>query len=134
MKFKKKTKSSTPFINTTSLVDVVFILLIFFAVSTTFFYAGGIKVELPKASSSTENPNNTVRVIITKDNMLFIDDKPVTEANLFHVLKQAYNAAEEASLVIEADTNSMHGSVVMVIDTGKLAGFEKFAIATEELK
>ena len=133
MKFRKTGKSSTPLINTTPLLDAVFILLIFFAVSTTFFYVGAIKVELPKASTSLENQSNSaVRVVVTKENNLFIDGKPVAEADLYAVLKSAGESAEGASLVIEADTNSLHGIVVKVIDAGKLAGFEKFAIATEE--
>ena len=135
MKFKKTSKSIVPSINTTPLVDVVFILLIFFAVSTTFFFVGAIKVELPKASTTVENQNNEmVRVVVTKDNSLFINDKPVAEAEIYTVLKEIRETAAEASLVIEADTNSLHGIVVKVIDAGKLAGFEKFAIATEEPK
>ncbi len=133
MKFRKTSKSSTPFINTTSLVDVVFILLIFFAVSTTFFYAGAIKVDLPKAATTLENKSKEmVRITVTKDNKLYMGDKQVAEADLDGILKQAHDANAEATLVIEADTNSLHGIVVRVIDAGKLAGFEKFAIATEE--
>lgn len=133
MKFKKTNKGATSSINITPLVDVVFILLIFFAVSTTFFYAGAIKVELPKAATTMENQSNEmVRVVVTKDNMLYIGDTQVKEADLESALKNARDTAQNASLVIEADTNSLHGIVVRVIDAGKLAGFEKFAIATEE--
>jgi len=134
MKFKKTSKGSSPVINMTPLLDMVFILLLFFAVSTTFFHAGAIRVELPKATSSAESKNELVRVIVTNDNKLFIGDKPVSEVDLHAALKDAYDMAKDASLVIEADTNSLHGIVVMVIDAGKLAGFEKFAIATEEPK
>lgn len=134
MKFKRENSSSIqPAINTTPLLDVVFILLIFFAVSTSFLYAGAIKVDLPKAQTTVEESSREmVRVVVTKEGNFYVDDAVVSENELRAVLGRAREAKPEATLVIEADTAAMHGKVVQVIDDGKLAGFEKFAIATEE--
>ncbi len=133
MRFKRAQSATTPYINTTSLLDVVFILLLFFAVSTTFMFSGAIKVDLPKAQTTVqETSNEMVRVVITEDGNFFINDVRVQAANLSDALKTAYTSKPQATLVIEADTKTQHGLVVTVIDDGKLAGFEKFAIATEE--
>ena len=135
MKFKRDNSTIRPIVDTTPLLDAVFILLIFFAVSTSFLYVGSIKVDLPKAQTTLEESSRAmVRVVVTKEGSFFVDDKEITGANLRTVLKTAQEASPKATLVIEADTTSMHGLVVKVIDDGKLAGFEKFAIATEEPK
>lgn len=131
MNFKKRFSGRGPEVNITPLVDVVFILLIFFAVTTSFIYLGGIKVELPKAATATDVDKAIVRVLVNKDNNIFIDGSPVNEAALAGALRQARENKPEASLVIEADKGSMHGVVITVIDQGKQAGFDRFAIATE---
>ena len=133
MKFRASNAASRPSINITPLLDVVFILLIFFAVSTSFMFVGAIEVELPKADTTTEGKSkDTVRVVVTKDNQFRVDNATVSEADLNGRLADIYAASPGASLIIEADTGSLHGVVVKVIDAGKAAGFESFAIATEE--
>lgn len=133
MNFRKKTESTPPFINVISLVDVMLILLIFFAVSTSFLQAGAIRVDLPKAQTTVEEASKEmVRVVVTKDNRYFVNETVVSEKDLRDALKKAHDEKPLSTLVIEADTASLHGVVVKVIDDGKLAGFERFAIATEE--
>lgn len=133
MKFRASDSATKPSINITPLLDAVFILLLFFAVSTSFMYVGAIEVELPKADTTTESKSkDTVRVVVTKDNQFRIDNATVTSQDLNRALADIHAASPGSSLIIEADTGSLHGAVVRVIDAGKAAGFESFAIATEE--
>ncbi|MDR2400826.1 MAG: biopolymer transporter ExbD [Deferribacteraceae bacterium] len=116
----------------TPLLDVVFILLIFFAVSTSFLYIGGINVNLPKAETTEETENIAVRITVAKGGELSVNNREISYDNLAAALEAAYKNTPNAVIVIEADRESLHGLVVEVIDTGKLAGFERFAIATEK--
>jgi biopolymer transport protein ExbD len=133
MNFRKHA-TKAPEVNITPLVDVVFILLIFFAVTTTFVYFGGIRVDLPKAATATDVDKAVVRVMVSKENVIYIDGTAVEANDLAGAFRQAKSDKPEASLVIEADKDAMHGVVITVIDEGKQAGFERFAIATEDLK
>ncbi|MDR2869818.1 MAG: biopolymer transporter ExbD [Deferribacteraceae bacterium] len=133
MKFRHVGASSKPSINITPLLDIVFILLIFFAVSTSFMFVGAIEVDLPKANTTTEGQaSEVVRVVVTRDNQMSVDQRPISAEELRAALDEAIAANPSASLVIEADTSAMHGAVVQVIDAGKAAGFVNFAIATDQ--
>jgi biopolymer transport protein ExbD len=132
MKFLKEQRSAPPTPSMTPLLDVVFILLIFFAVSTSFLYIGGINVNLPKAETTEETENISVRVTVTKAGELFINDRMISADTLPSALQEAHKNSTGAVLVIEGDKEAAHGLVVEIIDIGKLAGFERFAIATEK--
>ena len=132
MNFKKKTGGIKPEVNITPLVDAVFILLIFFAVSASFVYVGGIQVELPKAATASEVAKDVIRVSVDKDSRIEVDGAQISVNELYDVLQKAKNDNPTASLVIQADKGALHGVVVTIIDDGKLAGFERFTIATEE--
>jgi biopolymer transport protein ExbD len=125
-------RSEPPAPSITPLLDVVFILLIFFAVSTSFLYIGGINVNLPKAETTEETDSAAVQVTVTKEGDIFINNKIVLPDALADALKTAYENNPETVLIIEADKQSMHGLLVEVIDIGRLIGFERFAIATEK--
>jgi biopolymer transport protein ExbD len=132
MKFLKEHSAAAPSPSMTPLLDVVFILLIFFAVSTSFLYIGGINVNLPKAETTEETESTSVRVTVNRDGELFINDGRISADSLAANLEEAYVKNPSATLVIEADREALHGIVVEIIDIGKLSGFEKFAIATEK--
>jgi biopolymer transport protein ExbD len=131
MKFLKEQRYTPPTPSMTPLLDVVFILLIFFAVSTSFLYIGGINVNLPKAETTEETENISVRVTVTKAGELFINDRLIPADTLPSALQEAHKNSASV-LVIEGDKEAAHGLVVEIIDIGKLAGFERFAIATEK--
>jgi biopolymer transport protein ExbD len=115
----------------TPLVDVVFLLLIFFMLSTTFIVAPGIKVKLPK-SSSTEisREKKEVRVVMAKDDKIFVEQKLVSIDELGKYLKKAVRESPEGMVIIQADERVLHGKVVEVMDVAKTSGFNKLAIAT----
>jgi biopolymer transport protein ExbD len=122
---------STLEINLTPLIDIVFLLLIFFMVSTTFIDTPGIDVQLPKASARTiEIEKKDVTVIINAKGQLFLDSNEIELDSLATHLSKERLAHMEISLIIRADEEVSHGKVVRVMDLAKKSGIERIAIAT----
>jgi biopolymer transport protein ExbD len=120
-------------INVTPFVDIALVLLIIMMVSSTYIVSQALKVELPKTATSDERITRTYVVTIAKDGNLLFNDAPTTPKDLEAKLKAA-RASEDINLVISADQAAMHGRVVEIIDTAKLAGVTKFAINVERSK
>ena len=115
-------------INVTPLVDVVLVLLIILMVSSTYIVAQTLKVQLPKARATDGTADKPTKVELLKDGSLRFNDNKVTEAELTQKVKDAVAADPEMSLVVSADKEVQHGSVVHMLDIAKLAGVTKFAI------
>jgi biopolymer transport protein ExbD len=125
-----------PEINLTSLIDVVFLLLIFFMVSTTFDRQALLRLELPEATTSeSESVPQLIEVTISEDGRIFIDDNLLTEnsrAAVRAVLSERREATPEAPLVVRADARASHGLVVLVLDAAAAEGIGRVGIATME--
>ena len=134
MRFRNEKKDTNIMINITSLIDVVFILLIFFAVTTSFVTPSSIKVDLPKAKGEAVEEKKNIRIAVDSKGALFLDGEAVKDDELESKLKVLKDVNPEALVFIEADEKSLHGKVVFVIDKAKSADFTRFAIATEEAK
>ena len=115
-------------INVTPLVDVVLVLLIILMVSSTYIVAQTLKVQLPKASSSDGTADKPTTVVVQKDGKLLLDEQPATEDQVKAKLDAAVKANADMNLVVSADTQTPHGSVVHIIDLAKVAGVTHFAI------
>jgi biopolymer transport protein ExbD len=100
-------------------------------VSATYIVAQSLKVELPKTSTSDESTPAIATVTVAKDKTTLFNDEKVDDATLAKKLADAYAANYEISLVISADQDASHGSVVHVIDLSKVAGITKFALNIE---
>jgi biopolymer transport protein ExbD len=98
--------------------------------SATYIVSQSLKVELPKTASTDETVTIVVQVTITKDNKVFLNQRPVFgDAELSSLLAQARSKeGTEVNLVVTADADARHGSVVHVIDIAKQQGITKFAI------
>ncbi len=120
-------------INVTPFVDIALVLLVIMMVSSTYIVSQALKVELPRTATSDERVARTHVVTIAKDGGLFYNDAPVQVKELEAKLKAA-RGAEEVNLVISADEGALHGRVVEIIDTAKLAGVTKFAINVQRSK
>lgn len=117
-------------INVTPFVDIALVLLVIMMVSSTYIVSQALKVELPKTATSDEKISRTYVVTIAKNGDLLFDDAPTDPKDLETRLRAA-RATEDVSLVISADQAALHGRVVEIIDTAKLAGVTKFAINVE---
>jgi biopolymer transport protein ExbD len=99
-------------------------------VSATYIVSQALKVELPKSASTDETVTTVVQVTVTKDNKILFNQQPVaSDGELTSRLVAARNKeGGEVNLVVSADADARHGSVVHVIDLAKQQGITKFAI------
>ncbi len=117
----------------TPLIDVVFLLLIFFMVSTTFVSEeSGLQVELPRSESRDLIPEGTdVALVMAADGSIQIDGQAVDLEELKRVLKASAEQDPSTLVVVRADRSLEHGRVVEVMDLVRGLGLTHFAIATE---
>jgi biopolymer transport protein ExbD len=118
------------FINITSLIDVIFMLLIFFAVSSTFLEQPGMKLELPSAKSADIAQVKSYILFLAENGSMRLNEKAVTMDDLAQNLKTALPQMAEQSLTLYADKNVPHGNVVKVMDVARQVGVKKLVIAT----
>lgn len=118
-------------INITSLIDVLFLLLIFFIMSSTFIEQPGMKLELPESQSATSEKMKELILEMKEDGQITLNKEPASLDNLEELFEQAIPSMEEKTLVIKADKHVPHGDVVKVMDMAKLSGLEKLVIATK---
>ncbi|MFQ5825172.1 MAG: ExbD/TolR family protein [bacterium] len=130
MQFSIKSKRKA-LINITSLIDVLFLLLIFFMVSSTFLEQPGIKLELPKAQSAVITEQKDYTLFVDKEGNMFLNQDEVTTENLGEKLKLALPDMKEGALILKADQDVTHGIVVRVMDIAKQSGVKKLIIGTK---
>jgi len=119
-------------VDVTPLIDIIFQLVLFFMVSTTFISTPGIQVDLPRSSAQTVIRENTdINVWVTTGGEIYVDSDAVTLAELNGRLTAA--AAEDPStmVIIKADADVDHGRVVTVMDLARARGLTRLAIATD---
>jgi len=128
VRFKRRLKREL-FLKTielTPLIDCVFLLLIFFMLTSSFVLVPGINVKLPKAVTSQRLTFQRVVIVITSEDIIYLKNKPVTLKELFDTLKK-----ERVEVVlIKADRDASLGRVVEVWDICRKLGIEKIGIAT----
>jgi biopolymer transport protein ExbD len=119
-------------IEITPLVDMVFLLLIFFMLSTSFIVTPGIKVNLPQSSAEKiTQEKREVLVVITEDNQIFVEKTPVGEGELQQQLAAVAREDPQTLVLIKADVQARHGTVVEVMDIAKQSGLNRLAISTQ---
>jgi len=134
-RFRQKKPRRQPEINLTPMIDVVLQLIIFFVVTTTFIsIESGAKVNLPSADFSKIEEAKTITITITENNMIYVNGALVDANELPSAVVVALRNEPEATVIIEADKQVLHGKVVSVMDIIKKAGAEKIAIATQPTK
>ena len=107
MRFKRRTKLLGGLATTTPLVDIVFNLLIFFMLSSSFIVHPGIKIKLPEASIKESERETKLNVTITRDNRIFLNDKRVRLKNLLQEMKDFISTEREFFLSKQILTSAM---------------------------
>lgn len=115
----------------TPLIDVVFQLIIFFLLSSSFVLQPGIKVELPTVELPSGEKPQGVAISILKNGQLFLEDEKVQMNEIKAKLLELKKYNRESLLIIKADRKAMHGRVVEVMAIAKEVGYKDIAIATK---
>lgn len=116
-------------LNIAPLIDMVFILLIFFLVTTSFLKETGVDISRPTASTAVNKTKTTILIGVTKDNTIHIDRREVDIRAVRANVERAMAENPDGSVVIVADKESLTGLVISVMDSCKLAGAENVSIA-----
>ena len=128
MQFRRASKPSVG-INISPLVDVVFLLVIFFAVSTTFLETAGLKLELPESTSAAKQEVRDLQVLLSSDGQLSFDGETLEPDELQRRLTSALADRDKKFVVLRADTHTEHGEVVRLMDLIRDAGAEGLKVA-----
>lgn len=113
------------------LMDIVFILLIFFVVTSSFTRETGVDVTKPEAQSASQLEKENILVAITREGTIHINERQVDLASLQDILKQTLSKTPDREAVIIADKGAETGVLVQVIDACNLSGVKKVSIAAQ---
>jgi biopolymer transport protein ExbD len=127
----RRANNKTLELNIAPLIDMVFILLIFFLVTTSFLKETGVDISRPTASTAVSKTTTTILIGITRENTIHIDRREVDLRAVRANVERALAENPEGSVVIVADEQSLTGLVINVMDACKLAGAENVAIAAD---
>ncbi|WP_419768180.1 ExbD/TolR family protein [Arcobacter sp.] len=124
-KYKEETE-----INLTPMLDVVFIMLIFFIVTTSFVKETGIEVNRPSAKSSEQKGKANILIAIKNNNEIWIDKRMVDIRSVRANIERLKALNSQNSVVIQSDLDSKTGTLVKVMDQIRLAGIFNISIST----
>ncbi|MGO2159773.1 MAG: ExbD/TolR family protein [Vibrio toranzoniae] len=130
---RRHSKNEEAQIDLTSMLDIVFIMLIFFIVTSSFVRESGVEVNRPQASNVVSQKDAGIFVAITSANDIFIDKRVVDVERVQATLEHLLLEQPDASLVIQADEHAYNGTVVKVMDAAKGAGVKNIALAADKL-
>ena len=121
-----------PTLDVTPMIDVVFQLLLFFMVTTTFISSAGIDVDLPRSSSEVViSGKDDLQIWMTAEGAVYVDDQPIDLPDLRKLLESKGKNSPNTTVVIKADQGVTHGRVVSIMDLARGYGLSRLAIATE---
>lgn len=131
MRFKRHTELERGLhqIDVTPIIDMVFQLLIFFMLTSSFIMQSAVKVNLPKAVTSEVNEKENLVLAVSRENVLYLDKRVLTGKELKDVLTRAYK--NKKAVLIMADRHANLGRVVEIWDIAREIGIEEIDIATE---
>lgn len=130
MQFRTRPRRKV-FLNITSLIDVLFLLLIFLMVSTTFLEQPGIKLELPEAQSAVLVEQKEFTLFVDKEGKVFLNDSEVRIEDLEARIKKVLPEMKKGAIILKADQDVSHGIVVRLMDIVKRSGVKKLVIGTK---
>ena len=135
MVFRPRRGRSKVTLNVTSLIDVLFLLLIFFMVTGTFKRAGEMELRLPESSTAAPVSEGAAthqgELVLREDGSVTLDDQVVPLAELPQRLADLRSRDEEARILLKAEAGARHGDVVRLLDLVREAGFPGVAIGTQ---
>ena len=117
-------------INISPLIDMVFILLIFFIVTTVFVEETGVEVEKPEAASAVRLEKNSILIAVTSKGQVVYGGKEIGVSGVRAVIRRLTNK-EDMPVIVQVDEGSNAGLVVRVIDESKLGGAKNISLSAD---
>jgi len=124
-------QSSQPDIDVAPMVDMMFILLIFFMVTSTFVLQPGFKIELPEAAVSDNTTSEYLTIYVSDKKEIFLNDKKFSVETIGNEIKKALPKLKEPTLSINADYKIEYGLVIKLTDIAKLSGIRNVILTTQ---
>jgi biopolymer transport protein ExbD len=131
MRRRRARESDESEVNLTPMLDVVFIMLIFFIVTASFVKEAGIDVNRPDAATAEKKERGNILVAITESGQIWIDKRQVDPRALRANIERLHAENPQGSVVIQADEESKNKLLVQVMDAARLAGVFNVSIAAE---
>ncbi|MCB5250976.1 MAG: biopolymer transporter ExbD [Candidatus Cloacimonadales bacterium] len=128
LNLKKKAITSIALI---SMTDIVFLLLIFLLISSSFITNNGIKINLPDSKSTQKEFTDNIYLTLTKEDDIYINNKMSNWQDIVDDLKQFVESKPDIAIMIQADQDIPLKKIIALIDVTKLAGSKRFFIATK---
>lgn len=119
-------------IDLTPMLDVVFIMLIFFIVTASFVKEAGIEVNRPEASTANSKPNANILIAVSGTNEIWIDKRRVDKRSVRSIIERMHAENPKGAVVVQADKASNTETVVAVVDAARSAGVYDVSLATED--
>ncbi len=131
-------RSEDPDVNLTPMIDVVFLLLLFFMVSTSFIRESSLKVNLPEATGEAMvEQDKPVDIVIQADGRFLVNEEslPVVSRDILTaVLQRVVGDREDPHIIISADANAEYQHIVTAMDTAQQLGYTRLTLATRQTK
>ena len=131
MKFPKKNRSK-PKILLTSLIDIVFLLLVFFLLTSSFVDQQGVSILVPEVENEGTDLLPEIAISIDEHGIIYFNGIMVSEEILLNLLKNQLKNSPNQKVAIRADRHALYDSIVRVIDIAKSAGVKDFLLITEQ--
>jgi biopolymer transport protein ExbD len=131
MQFSKNQQKKVT-LNITSLMDIMFILIIFFTVTSTFLEQPGIELKLPEAESSETHTAEKVIVFVDAQGEIYINKNKIQLEALAETVAELLQAQTEKMVVLRADEKATHGTIIRVMDLLRKKGIYKIIISTSK--
>ena len=133
MRRQRKASAEEAEVNLTPMLDVVFIMLIFFIVTASFVKEAGIDVNRPDAATAEKKERGNILIAITENDQIWMDRRQVDPRALRANIERLHAENPQGSVVIQADKASKNGLLVQVMDAARLAGVYNVSIAAQEI-
>ncbi|MEO1172580.1 MAG: biopolymer transporter ExbD [Myxococcota bacterium] len=129
MKRQRPSAGGESEVDITPMLDVVFIMLIFFIVTASFVKEAGVNVNRPKAETAETRASASILIAITSNDEVWIDKKAVDIRAVRAIIERLRQENPKGTVVIQADRDSKNGLLVKVVDAAKMAGAPEVAIS-----
>ncbi len=131
---RRRGKAEEAEINLTPMLDIVFIMLIFFIVTASFVKEAGIEVRKPNAATGESKKLANIMIAVDPKGQIWIERRRVDIRAVRANIERLHAENPQGSIVIQADRDSQSGIVIEIMEAARQAGVQNVAIATEELR